>query len=377
MIILTMYYKSEGGGYFIRLCRLITACAQHGHSVHYLSPRPFSKLPDTPNIFWHKAWVFGPECLQMLQCLLILPIQVFAISMKYHVDQIVPFGSAYAAVSAPTYLILKTPVTTFLRGSWLRELQYRKSMRLILLAARLMDRIGLTLSSLLVPNSEALSTALKAQGIDASKIRVLPNDLTLPDRLDKAQAKRVLCERHALPVDHFLIAYVGTFKALKRVWMTVDILNAMKGAKATLIIAGDGADKARISQRIRALGLEPQCRMIGWADDPRPIYEAADLTILPSEFEGSPNAVLESLAYDTPVLGARSPGIEEMLPNEMLFDPATIPETANRIRCLMKDPAAQKMMFTALQQTRAQYIFDWDVRVVEILTHVIPEKPLR
>ena len=313
----------------------------------------------------------------MLQCLLILPIQVFAISMKYHVDQIVPFGSAYAAVSAPTYLILKTPVTTFLRGSWLRELQYRKSMRLILLAARLMDRIGLTLSSLLVPNSEALSTALKAQGIDASKIRVLPNDLTLPDRLDKAQAKRVLCERHALPVDHFLIAYVGTFKALKRVWMTVDILNAMKGAKATLIIAGDGADKARISQRIRALGLEPQCRMIGWADDPRPIYEAADLTILPSEFEGSPNAVLESLAYDTPVLGARSPGIEEMLPNEMLFDPATIPETANRIRCLMKDPAAQKMMFTALQQTRAQYIFDWDVRVVEILTHVIPEKPLR
>lgn len=369
-----MYYKSIGGGFFKRLCQLMSACANRGTTVHYLAPAPFPPLKNSPNIVWHKAWIFGPEPLQKLLCIFILPMQALTISSKYKIDQIAVFGSAYAAVNVLSHFLLNIPIITFLRGAWIKELKHKRADCISILAAHIMNKIGLHCSNVVVANSKHMVDSLAEQGIDDDRIAFLPNNIPPTVQVDRHDAGRKLRETYDLSTDSFVISYVGTFKTMKRTQIAVDILAALKNTRAALIIAGDGPNKEKIRQRINELDLNDRCRMIGWTENPAPIYAGSDLTILPSEFEGSPNAILESIAHGTPVFGAQSPGIEEMLPPELLFDPNDIMDAVNRIRAMMNDIATGSRLSALAEKVRGKYTFDWENQAFEILERTTHDK---
>lgn len=159
---------------------------------------------------------------------------------------------------------------------------------------------------------------------------------------------------------------------MKRAWLTVDLLHQLDASRAYLLIAGDGVDKSRIEQRIAERGLAERCRLIGWQEDPSELYAAADVTLLPSAFEGSPNAILESFAYSTPVLGATAPGIEEMLPAEFRFSPDNLTPAIDTLRRLMKDPEEQIRARTLIEELRKPYTFDWNAKATELITTLCP-----
>ena len=60
------------------------------------------------------------------------------------------------------------------------------------------------------------------------------------------------------------------------------------------IIAGDGPEKERFKQRVRKLGLEAIFDFRGHVADLAPLYDAADVVILPSRSEGAPLVILRS-----------------------------------------------------------------------------------
>jgi len=75
-----------------------------------------------------------------------------------------------------------------------------------------------------------------------------------------------------------------------------------------LTILGEGPDESALRRRIDDLGLAKQISLAGFQAEPWRDYAGADAFLLPSRWEGMPNAALEALACGTPVIATSEAG---------------------------------------------------------------------
>ena len=71
-----------------------------------------------------------------------------------------------------------------------------------------------------------------------------------------------------------------------------------------LAIVGQGELEAPLKQQAAALGLSDRVHWLGRQPVPFPYYQAADLVVVPSRFEGIPNVLLEAMALGRPTIAA-------------------------------------------------------------------------
>jgi glycosyltransferase involved in cell wall biosynthesis len=83
----------------------------------------------------------------------------------------------------------------------------------------------------------------------------------------------------------------------------------------TMLMVGEGLERARLEALADRLGLTPRVRFTGAVAHAETvgIYNAADVLVLASTREGLPNVVLESLACSTPVVASAVWGTPEVL----------------------------------------------------------------
>jgi len=82
---------------------------------------------------------------------------------------------------------------------------------------------------------------------------------------------------------------------------------------AHLTILGDGPDRMALEARAQERGVAARIAFAGFQARPWPFYAGADAFLLPSRWEGMPNAALEALACGTHVIATpESGGIGEV-----------------------------------------------------------------
>ena len=159
----------------------------------------------------------------------------------------------------------------------------------------------------------AVSAALKADmaaiGIPEDKIRVHYTGVDL-ERFGKEDRGSA---RSRLGVDGPLIVAPGNLVPLKGHRLAVEALAGIPGA--TLLIAGEGPERAALEALIAGRGLAARARLLGAVPpgEMPALLAAADLMLLPSEREGLANVWVESLASGTPILIADAGGAREVL----------------------------------------------------------------
>jgi len=112
-----------------------------------------------------------------------------------------------------------------------------------------------------------------------------------------------------------------------------------------LVIAGDGPDRERLRGLIRNLDLSERVSLLPWQKDSARLYNALDLLIIPSRFEGVPLVMLEALACGTPVIGSARDGMKDLLPPDWTFEPGNsqaLVRTAEQVLA-GKDPATARL----------------------------------
>jgi len=77
---------------------------------------------------------------------------------------------------------------------------------------------------------------------------------------------------------------------------------------AHLTLFGEGDDRAALEARIEKRGIADRIALPGFTDNPWAHLAGADAFLLPSRWEGMPNAALEALAVGTPVIARSEAG---------------------------------------------------------------------
>lgn len=107
-----------------------------------------------------------------------------------------------------------------------------------------------------------------------------------------------------------------------------------------VVLVGDGPDRRKILQAAESLGLAKWITLAGHQHIVAPYYEAADVVAIPSYSEGSPNVLLEAMAWGVPVVATSVGGIPEMVTHgetALLVPPSQAEPMASAIDLLLSN----------------------------------------
>jgi glycosyltransferase involved in cell wall biosynthesis len=167
--------------------------------------------------------------------------------------------------------------------------------------------------AILVNSASAASQLAAARRHRPRRIYTVPN--AVEDRMEeRARARTRLAGRWALDPTRVWIGSTGRFERSKRFDMLLDAVAVLARRQANvhlvLIGYGDGLDALRT--RAETLGISDRVTFTGEDADARFWMSALDIFCFLSLDEGQPNAVMEAAAAGVPIVGWRTPFLEEL-----------------------------------------------------------------
>ncbi len=125
-----------------------------------------------------------------------------------------------------------------------------------------------------------------------------------------------------------------------------------------LAFVGDGPEKEALQEQAQRLGIGERVQWLGAKEDPFPFYRAAEIFVLPSRYEGTPNVLLEAMACGLPVLVSDgSPGplewVEEGISGKVV-PVENAQALADALLELIRDPALRKRLGQAAKSRVAE-----------------------
>ena len=175
------------------------------------------------------------------------------------------------------------------------------------LVLKILHKLLLPTADKVIVNSQAMLNDLSKRGVKKNKLALVHN-----------------------PIDHLNIRKVSNFnrhsgKGLRLIAMgrlvkqkgfdrLIPILKNLKNAHLTIL--GEGQEYNNLINLVKNLDLESKVDFKGYIKNPYSLIAGADYFILPSRWEGLPNAALESLVLGTPVISFKEvEGLVDIFPH--------------------------------------------------------------
>jgi glycosyltransferase involved in cell wall biosynthesis len=294
ILYVSQYFPPEMGAPAARVHEMSREWVRLGHQV--------TVLTGFPN---HPTGVIPPEYRgqwlrrDIIDGIQVVRVPIYAAANKGFAKRIanyLSFGASASAVGPfvagrPDLMVATSPqFLTAVAGCWLarlyrvpfvfevRDLWPRSIVEVGAMSAgspvvKMLEQIEFFLyraASRVVVVTESFVDEIHARGIDRSKLSVITNgvdlDLFQPGSRQEARA------RLGLPAEGFIAAYVGTHGMAHGLGMLLDAAPRLAADGITLLLVGEGAEKAALKERATREGVR---NVIFW--DQRPRSEIADV----------------------------------------------------------------------------------------------------
>jgi glycosyltransferase involved in cell wall biosynthesis len=195
---------------------------------------------------------------------------------------------------------------------------------------------------------------------------VLPNPIAVPDVGDRDELRR----RHGF--DGPTLVFAGRLSLQKSLDVLLRAVGDCEGV--TLVVAGDGPERARLDALVVELGLGGRVRFLG-AQPRETVLEllaAADAEVLSSGWENFPHSLIEGLAVGTPVIATAVGGVREIVDdseNGLLVPPDDPQAFAAAIRRFFADEELRERLRAAAAGSVARFAPEPVYARLEALLH--------
>lgn len=228
-----------------------------------------------------------------------------------------------------------------------RWVRFRYSLR------ELPFRMALRLTTWVVTGPEGMGSYYAEEyKLHRRKIIILYNDIDISavDRLGNGLTKKEARTRLGLSDNNPVMLFVGRVSPLKGGAYIVPVIEHVRVVfpEALCIVIGI-LHLPEVVQEVRERGLEGAVHLVG----PKPnlelavYFRAADVFFLPSNSEGFPRVLLESMAYAIPFVAFDVGGIEDIVDQEQkewIIPRGDVKGMADRICRLISDPALREKL---------------------------------
>ena len=205
--------------------------------------------------------------------------------------------------------------------------EFQHARGIVIGGLKLVRTAALRRAAHIVTPSGYLREIVLGWGLDPARVTVLPNPVP-------ALTGSYPVEKTAT------FAFAGRLNAQKAVGTALDALALVD--RATLVVAGDGPERAALEERARELGLNGRVTFLG----PQPrervleLFRGADAAVLSSAWENFPHTAVEALAVGTPVIATAVGGVAEIVAdgdNGLLVPPRDPEALAAALRRFLAD----------------------------------------
>lgn len=220
------------------------------------------------------------------------------------------------------------------------------------------------LSTCVIVNSKAVRQKLiDEDSAIAEKVRVIYNAVDV-ERFAGAQRQtnKVLAtiEKHCKLVAVLANMYSRVKGHACLIAAARAVCRADSGVRFLLI--GDGPERRGLEAQVRDAGLASNIMFLGRRTDVPELLACCDVSVLPSEAEGFPNALLESMSAGLPVVATAVGGSKEIIENGrngLLVPPGSPEKLAEAVLLLLQDSRLAKRLGQAGQNDmQKHFAFD-------------------
>jgi glycosyltransferase involved in cell wall biosynthesis len=264
-------------------------------------------------------------------------------------DVVVGWGHEIAMLTFVAAAFARVPKIVFCIRTWNPDLGWTSIPRLLRKShKRMLPRLaGVVVNSTLLQDDYA-----RWQGIPPDRISVCPNGIDLePFADDKKRAARLMVRRAlGIPEDALVIMNIGRFSREKG-QMTMlrafeRVLGAEPGARLRSVFCGDGVLIEEAKAFAAGRGIR-HCFFPGRVQDVQTWLCSADIYVMPSDFEGMPNAMMEAMACGLPCVSTKRSGALDIARDrqEALYvDVGADDQLAGRLLDLIRNPDERRRL---------------------------------
>ena len=161
-----------------------------------------------------------------------------------------------------------------------------------------------------------------------------------------------------IPAEAAVVSTAGRLTAIKRYDLFLDTarLVADRHSEALFLVAGDGELRAALEAQARANGIADRVSFLGWRRDLDTLYAASDVFLLTSRNEGTPVALIESLAAAVPGVSTDVGGVRDVIDSDRVGLLAPFGDAralADHVQALLADREHRRRMGEAGRQAVA------------------------
>ena len=155
-------------------------------------------------------------------------------------------------------------------------------------------------------NSHAALKSMESY-VPKSKLFFVPNSITFPS------ASHVGTRREKIILNVGRLVHQKAQDVLLKAFQRV----AVAAPEWQLVIVGYGQLKDELQSQESSLGLRGRIEWIDWSNEIETYYKVAGIFVLPSRYEGTPNALFEAMSHGLPsIVTDSSPGALEYITHE-------------------------------------------------------------
>lgn len=167
-----------------------------------------------------------------------------------------------------------------------------------------------------VGNTRDICAYLVKQGLPEDRIFYIGNFVPKPREVSADELAKVR-QSLQLPDNAYVIFALGRMIEKKGFHDLIEAFSKVpdmhRERPLILVLAGDGAERAKYEALAQQLNVSVRVRFAGWQADPAPYFKLADLFVCPSRHEPLGNVILEAWANGLPVLSTRNEGAQQLV----------------------------------------------------------------